>query len=628
MCGITGFVGQGNGEILHRMTGQLKHRGPDNEGYFFNGNVGLGHRRLSIIDLVGGQQPIFNEDKTVTVIFNGEIYNFIELRRELESRHNFVTNSDTEVIVHLYEELGEQVFKKLNGMFAIAIWDSRTNSLTLARDRLGKKPLYWNIAGGTLLFASELKALMQHPSFDKRLSLTALNKYLFYGYVPTPQTIFEDVYKLEPGSFLVFSNGRVRKGKFWDIEFYNNLNTSHSFGERMVLKELDQKINQAVECRLMSNVPLGIFLSGGLDSSTIAYYAQQNSKNKIKTFAVGFEEKSFDESGFASKVARFLGTEHYSEVLTAKKSFDLITNVASFLDEPLADASIIPTFFLSKLARTQVTVALGGDGGDELFSGYDTFKAHQLARVYEKLPVLIKKSIARVVESLPVSSNNFSLDFKLKRFVSGFDVPNKYRDQVWLSGFGHKAREKLFLPEVWQEIKNINDFEDIDNNLAGLTNEKFHNQLTYLYFRMYLMDQVLVKVDRASMANSLEVRSPFLDYQLVDYVNSLPDRFKVRSFKLKYILKKLMADKLPKEIVFRKKKGFGLPLSLWFNNELKGFVKETLSFDRIKQQGLFDYSYIDGVMEDHFSGRKDNRILIWSLLVYQMWHKKWMKNEI
>jgi len=578
MCGITGYFGQGNQGILGSMTDALYHRGPDDKGFYCERNIGLGHRRLSIIDLSAvGRQPMANETGDIWLAFNGEIYNYQDLRKQLKGQHNLKSQTDTEVIIHLYEELGENVFSQLSGMFAIALYDKQKNKLILARDRFGKKPLYWaRLAarqgrfGQTLIFASELKSFFRHPDFKKELNLEALDKYLTYEYVPTPHSIFKGVYKLEPGTYLVYDGHNIIKQRFWDISFQpNNL----SFDQAKL--ELDKRLDQATCSRLMSDVPLGIFLSGGIDSSTIAYYAQKNSQTKIKTFSIGFKEASFDESNYARQVAQHLGTEHHEQILSADDLLKFLPKVADLLDEPLADASIIPTYLLSKFTREKVTVALGGDGGDELFCGYDTFLAERLGAWYEYWP--FKTMVAKLAEALPTSFNNISFDFKIKKFLSGFDYSKKYRHQVWLGSFADKQKQKLFSPDIKQSLSSANTFSDIDNYLSQLGDKNYYNQLIYLYLKTYLMDDILVKVDRASMFNSLEVRAPFLDWPLVDFINGLPLDYKFRGRQSKYILKKLMEDKLPKEVVYRPKKGFGIPIAEWLTKQVRPLMLELLS---------------------------------------------------
>src|SRR3989344_6541711 len=519
MCGIAGFSGKGNREVLEKMTRTLSYRGPDGEGYYFDEKlgIGLGHRRLAIIDVGGGAQPIFNEDQSVAVIFNGEIYNFLELRKDLESRHKFLTYSDTEVIAHLYEEDGERIFEKINGMFAIAMYDARRQKLVLARDRLGKKPLYWGIFNNTLIFGSEPKAISAHPLFKKKIDLESLNQYFALDYVPTPRSIWKGVFKLEPASYLVWQNGKIRKTAFWKPNFETK---NLSFEESV--KELDSRVNESVRRRLVSDVPLGIFLSGGIDSSAIAYYAQKNSSAPIKTFSIAFNEESFDESVYAKKVSAFLRTDHYEERFSAKDLLAIMPKVSQLSDEPLADPSILPAYLLSRFARQEVTVALGGDGGDELFAGYPTFQAEKIANFLEILPKFLwKPMLKKIAGVIPVNDSNFSLDFKLLKFIDGFEVPKAYRHQRWLGSFGRQERSELFAKEAWDYLEDKNEYESADRYIEEAKNSEPGNALLYSYLRTYLMDGVLVRVDRASMFNSLEVRAPFLDYRLVDFVNSL-----------------------------------------------------------------------------------------------------------
>ncbi|MFH0892337.1 MAG: asparagine synthase (glutamine-hydrolyzing) [Candidatus Falkowbacteria bacterium] len=625
MCGIAGFFGQGDKNDLERMTRTMNYRGPNDEGFFMGDNVGLGQRRLSIIDLSpGGHQPLANEDESLWIILNGEIYNYLELKKSLSDSHRFRGNSDTEIILHLYEEVGLKVFEKLNGMFALAIYDSRESRVILARDRLGKKPLYWGIFDNTLIFGSEPKALLGHSACKKELDLESLNKYLQFGYIPTPYSIYKNIRKLEPASYLVYSGKNVEKNIFWEISFGAEGTERVKHDEQDVIAELDNRLDSAVRDRLMSDVPLGIFLSGGIDSSTIAYYAQKNSDQKIKTFSIGFKEASFDESQYARRAAEHLGTDHYEKILGADDCLGLILRIAGLLDEPMADPSIIPTFLLSEFTRERVTVALGGDGGDELFCGYDTFVAHRFAEIYSRIPLVFRKALIEpLVKSLPTSFSNLSLDFKAKSFIKGFYGEAKYRDARWMGAFNRAERSLLLNPDILAGLETVNEFADIDHYLVGKEDD-YYNSLIKLYLRMYMMDQVLVKVDRASMYNGLEVRAPFLDYQLVDYVNSLPLNLKLRGFKTKYILKKLMEDKLPRAIVYRKKKGFGLPVAAWISGPLKSLVLNLFSEEKIKNQGLFNYKYVNKILNNHFSRKCDNRLKIWNLMVFQLWYEKWL----
>lgn len=623
MCGITGFVGEGTRDDLERMTRVISYRGPDGEGYFFDARqgIGLGHRRLSIIDVAGGGQPIFNEDGNVAVIFNGEIYNFKKLRESLEPCHKFATKTDTEVIVHLYEEVGEALFAKLDGMFAIALYDIKSRKLILARDRMGKKPLYFGVFNGTLIFGSELKALIQHPLFKKEINMKSLYDYLSYEYVPTPRSIFADVYKLEPASYLVWEKNQIKKNEFWQFKGDSRI---ISFAEAKL--ELEKCINESVRRRLVSDVPLGVFLSGGLDSSTIAYYGQKNSDTPLNTFSIGFDDSSFDESNYARRVSAFLGTTHYEKKVTPEDLLDALPAVFSTLDEPLADPSIIPTYILSRFAKERVTVALGGDGGDELFAGYPTFQADKIWNWYRRLPIAVQKILHIMVMRLPVGYSNFSFDFKLKKFMEGaFEDNLFYRHQKWLGAFNHEEKNAVLRPEFNHGILEAEEYGAVDLHIVRNRFSDERNQNLFVYQRMYMMDEVLVKVDRASMQSSLEVRSPFLDREVVEFVNQLPYEYKLNGFTTKFILKELMKDKLPSDIMFRKKKGFGIPLGRWLRSELKGFCNDLLSSPRIENAGIFNVSYVERLKKEHFEGTRDHRKKLWTLLAFEMWRENFLK---
>lgn len=626
MCGIAGYSGKGNSAVLRAMNDSLAHRGPDDagtrvfEGIEGKGSVGLAQRRLSIIDLSpAGHQPMADEHEHVWVVFNGEIYNFEKLRGALKEKHLFKGKSDTEVIVHLYQEVGEAVFKKLEGMFAIALYDTKKQKLFLARDRMGKKPLYWSVQNGTLFFGSELKALMAHPDFSREISVSSLNKYFQYEYVPTPHTILKDTWKLEPGTYLVWDGREAKKTQFWKPTF---LPKHTSFKDS--LEALDGAIAVAVSDRLVSDVPLGVFLSGGLDSSTVAYYAKKARKGEVKTYSIGFEESSFDESKYAREVAKFLGTEHHEELLSVTDGLDIIKEIGESLDEPMADASIVPTYLLSRFTREHVTVALGGDGGDELFCGYDTFLAHRLAGMYEHIPKAFRDIVRKGAHLLPTSHSNMSADFKLKKFVDGFEGESKYRNQRWLGAFNEEERQTLLSGTAWKEVQKENVFEDIDRYLKEVDSREPYDELGYVYERMYMMDQVLVKVDRASMMHSLEVRAPFLDTRVVDIANHMPVSHKFKGLERKYALKKLMEGRLPKDIVYRKKKGFGMPVGQWMREGLRPLVEECLGREFLEEIGLFNTAYVEELVEEHMNGRRDNRKQLWTLLVFVLWYRRWM----
>lgn len=619
MCGLAGFIGEGNELDLKNMIETLTHRGPDDRGLFFENEIALAHARLSILDLSpAGHQPMFSSDKKIVTIFNGEIYNFLEIREDLKSRgHKFKSDSDTEVILAAYEEFGENCFEKFEGMFAIAIYDFAQKKLLLARDRMGEKPLYWTLAGKTLIFGSEMAALTKHPLFKKEIDLFSLSKYFSFDYIPTPHTIYKNVHKLEPGTYLDFQNGEIKKKNFWRMKFGGGEENFEN-----ALQKLDQKLNSVTKKTLISDVPLGVFLSGGLDSSSVAYYASKNSNSKINTYSIGFEEKSFDESKYALQVANFLGTKHHMKVVKQSDIVELVKDLGKLLDEPMADPSIIPTFILSKFAHEQVTVALGGDGGDELFAGYPTFQAEMFADLYLKIPAKLRGIIEKLINKLPVSEKNFSLEFKLKKFIAGVKHDKKHRHQNWLGNFDREEKSQLFRSEIWSQIKDKNDFEDIDNFIEESKIEDPRQLTLALYMKTYLMDQVLVKVDRASMKTSLETRAPFLNHELVDYVNTMPYEFKFKRMTGKYILKKLMEKKLPPAIVNRKKKGFGIPLAKWLREDLRELCENVLSQKNIENAALFNYDFVEKLKEQHFNKTKDNRRKLWSLIVFQLWLQK------
>jgi len=630
MCGITGIAdltGPVRADLLARMTNTLWRRGPDDESYFLPAPaaggpaVGFGFRRLSIIDLSGGRQPMSNEDGSLWIVCNGEIYNHPALRLQLEaSGHHFRTHSDIEVLLHLYEDHGPDCVTKVNGMFALAIWDSKNQSLFLARDRMGKKPLYYRDTPARFIFASEPKALLMHPDCPRELDPGNLSKYLAYEYVPSPHCIFKGIHKLPAGHSLTWKNGHSQLRQYWDLQFSHGADADVR-SEDQIAEELRERLKEAVRLRLISDVPLGVFLSGGIDSSSlVAMMARLMPPSQIKTFAIGFEEKSFDESDHARRVARFFGTDHREQILDSKTLLDVLPEVAAFLDEPLADASIIPTYLLSKFTRRHVTVALGGDGGDELFAGYPTFQAHRMAAFYKVPRVLHERVIRPLAELLPVSTANFSFDFKVKRFLRGLDRRPEIRDQIWTGSFA-PLEQRALLAGSAPEIDAYGDVEAAEKNCPSATGME---RLIYLYCKFYLQDCILTKVDRASMACSLEARAPFLDYTFVEFVNSIPFRLKLKGLTTKYILKKAMRDKLPPEILARRKKGFGIPVGKWFRGDLRALMLDTLSESRIRAQGIFNPAEITRLVNGHLSGAKDNRKQLWTLFMFQLWSARYL----
>ncbi len=633
MCGIYGYLsptGTIDPTILRRMGHPLKHRGPDDEGEVIldssEVSVGLGHKRLSIIDLSpAGKQPMANEDETIWITFNGEIYNFREIRKELEGKgHKFRSHSDTEVIVHLYEELGTKCLERLNGMFAFALWDAKQKSLFLARDRTGKKPLHYCVHRGHFLFASEIKALLQHPLVSREIDLKSLNKYLAYEYVPAPNSIFKAIKKLEPGYCLLFRGGAAVTSQYWDIPMEDYPISDRT--EAQYIDELKELLERAVTARLeAADVPVGLFVSGGLDSGVVAAIARK-AKENLQCFSIGFEEASFDESRYAQQVARSLGIKHHLKVFRAQEMLHMVERLPEILDEPLADPSILPLYLLSQFAAEHMKVVLSGDGGDELFAGYQTYQAHKLVTFYDALPGFVKESVKAFAFRLPVSHKYLSLDFKIKQFLKGVGVSSEVRFFLWRGAFSNAERHALLRPEVRLELQNENAYEEIYRYVrkSGLTKEL--ERILYLSMKLYLQDNNLVTVDRASMANGLEVRSPLLDRDVVDFVCRLPMEYKLNGLKTKYILKKVAEELLPRNIVYRKKKGFGVPLAKWLTGELREFMLDYLSQERIERQGIFHYPCVSQLIDEQLTMKKDNRELLWTLLVFQTWYERYIES--
>jgi asparagine synthase (glutamine-hydrolysing) len=635
MCGIAGII-RHNGhrldeQTLSDMTLALRHRGPDDGGIHMirhsDIEIGLGHRRLSIIDLSeSGHQPMTNEDGTLWITYNGEIYNFREIKDELiRYGHVFSSDTDTEVIIHGYEQYGIEILKKINGMFAFGLWDDRKRQLFLARDRYGKKPVYYQCSKGGLIFASELKSLLKHSDIKREIDLKSLSRYLLCEYVPAPFSIIKDIFKVPAGHYLTWQAGSVSILPYWQIRFDSA--DQRALPDEFELEgQLIDLLRKSVERRLVSDVPLGVFLSGGIDSSSIvALMAELIPSNQIKTFSIGFEDRSFDESNYARRVAKLFGTDHHEKVFTPTMMLDTLPDVWDFLDEPFADASVLPTYMLSKFTREFVTVALGGDGGDEIFAGYDPFLAHRAADLYQGIPTMIRdKVLAPLFNALPVSTKNMSFDFRIKQFLKGIPYPPAIRNQIWLGSFDMTEQKKLFTHESHELLADYDPYSEIHQSCRGVSFRDSVDQLIYVYCRYYLGEDILTKVDRASMAASLEVRAPYLDREFVECVNRLPSKFKLHGLIRKYLLKKSLQRKLPGDILHRKKKGFGIPLAEWLKGELKPILLDVFSPARIRREGLFDVGMIETLLREHFSGEKDNRKPIWTLLMFEMWRERFV----
>lgn len=621
------------------MTRTLRLRGPDDEGYFVDeaGGAGLGHRRLSIIDLEGGHQPLATPDGRIQVVVNGEIYNFVALREELQKLgHQFRTKSDSEVVVHGYAAWGEKVIERLDGMFALAIWDSTQRRLLLARDRMGKKPMYYALVGPTrrtLIFGSELKALAMHPDVDHRVLPHALASYLTYECLPEDQCIYEQAKKLPAASYLVFDRekGTVRVEQYWRMRFSQvpGVPDLSQWSEAQVAEELQKRLVDAVRARLVADVPLGVFLSGGIDSSLVtAAMAELMPAKDIKSFSITFDDPSFDEGPHARKVAAHLGTHHHEERLSSEVMIDILPSVADFMCEPLGDASIIPTFLLSRFARQTVTVALGGDGGDELFLGYPTFQADRVAleldhRLSEHGERRLGQWAGRLAGLLPVSRKNMSLDFKIKRFAQGLGFAPDLRHQAWMGSFLPEQARALFSKEFGARALAEHPYALVASFRDRGGYRDHWDAVTHQYARLYLTGCVLTKVDRASMACSLEVRAPLLDTALVDFACALPSELKLRGLTTKYLLKQVARRFLPREILERPKKGFGVPVGEWLRGPLEPLARELLSPYRIGALGYFDSRETSRLFDEHLRGVADHRKPLWTLISFLLWHDRY-----
>lgn len=624
MCGIAGFTKffskpDDPSGLVRSMTDALRHRGPDGEGIYSDAVIELGHRRLSIIDLENGRQPMHSEDGRYHIVFNGEIYNYLELRKSLESQScRFVTNSDTEVLLRQFIMHGPAGLADINGMFAFAVWDSSDKSLFIARDRIGIKPLHYTVLKGELIFASEIKSLLKYPGISRELDLLSVSKYFSYGYIPAPHTIYREVHKLEPGHYLRFRGGDVLLQKYWDIPIQDRPPSGYNVEE--CAGRFADLLKDAIRKQMRSDVAIGVFLSGGIDSSLITAMAASMQSGRLQTFSIGFEEASYDESRFAREVAERFGTEHHHDVLTSGRARELIPSVMGQLDEPFADASIVPTSHLSQYTSRNVKVALGGDGGDELFAGYPSFKAHRIMEALSVLPVSWRDVLVRLSRRLPVSTGYTSAGYFLEQFFKGAGISPEIRFLIWMGSFGNEQKNGLFSESVRRELLRTNPFEDVVAYLQRSGISGGFERLLYLSMKMYLQDGVLVKVDRASMGHSLEVRVPYLDHHIVEFVSGIQTDYKLRGFTSKYLLKKVAGTYLPAGIINRPKAGFMIPLAGWLRGDLRGLVDELCAESLIKETGLFNYAYVRSMLDDHYSGRRDYRKMIWTLLAFQFWY--------
>jgi asparagine synthase (glutamine-hydrolysing) len=628
MCGICGVIQPKNRivseDIIRRMCSKMQHRGPDDEGvYLKNGHlaVGLGHRRLAIIDLsTSAHQPMSNEDGSIWLVINGEIFNYKQLRKELEQKgHYFKSRTDFEVLLHLYEDLGEDCVSKLRGMFAFAIWDQRENKLILGRDRLGQKPLIYYFNGQSLCFASEFSALFASGLVEKKINYSMVDSYLAFGYIPAPRTIYEKVYKLLPGHLAIYKNNKLTFRRYWQLNYAHKLNID----EQQAVEELRRIITEAVRLRLQSDVPLGVFLSGGLDSSMVVAI-MAGLGQKVKTFSIGFTEQAFNELDYARMVAQRYQTEH-RELIVTPKAAEIIPLLVERYGEPYADSSAIPSYFVARETRRFVTVALNGDGGDESFAGYERYQAMYLAQAYCKIPRVLREGILnKILTRLPDSIHFHSRLRKIRRFAQGAALPYQKRYLRWMSMLKEDLRNQIYNERLKDNLRGEDTLQHLKPYLDHLGRLELLDTLLLTDISTNLPNDLLVKMDIATMANSLEGRSPFLDQEVVQFMASLPVKMKFKGLAKKYLIKKIARDYLPKKVIFRPKAGFGVPVGYWFRNELKSLVVDNLLSAKFFQRNYFKRQAIENLVKDHLQARKDYTFAIWTLLVFELWHQRFI----
>ena len=630
MCGIAGAFHYKTGrpvslDVLKKMNHEIVHRGPDDEGFYYKNNIGLAFRRLSIIDLNTGNQPIYNEDKTVWVVFNGEIYNYVELREDLINKgHTFYTKADTEVIVHLYEEYGMDFLLHLNGMFGIALWDEKKNRLLLARDRPGIKPLYYAETSDGIVFGSEIKSLLK-AGVSREQDYEAINQYLSYGFVPSPLTGFKAIRKLTAGHMMICAGNNCLEKEFWDLPRMDPLTGNP--GEEQITDLFIDELTTVLHRQTRSDVPVGIFLSGGIDSSLVASVATEKCNLKLNAFTIGFEEASYNELDSARVIANRLGISLHEIILTEKMIIDEIEHIMSFLDEPFFDYSAIPVYFVSKLARSHVKTVVGGDGGDELFGGYPTHYLHRTIEWYRKIPSFIRNSIKTIANNLPQSHSYMSTAYKLKRFTYGAEYPYDQAHYRWKVIFDTGEKHILLNRDIMHNISSQDSFHAMEKYFIKAREMGFKtaDQLMYVDFKTHLQDDFLQKTDKMSMANSLEVRVPLLDNAIIDFSRKISPAMKVKGFTTKYIMRKALSRFQSSEIAFGKKRGFTPPMALWIKNGLKDYVLSSLSQNSLSGLGYLNQAHVTKVIDDHMNGKAENSRMIWALVSLVNWHKNYVK---
>ena len=623
MCGIAGVIALSgpppSQDEITRMCDAMSHRGPDDAGYLVEGPVAFGMRRLAIIDLSGGHQPIFNEDGTVGTVFNGEIYNYRDLRKRLEEKgHRFSTNSDTEVIVHLYEDVGLDFPKHLNGMFAIALFDRVRGKIVLARDHVGIKPLYYAYDGKNLVFGSEVKALLASNRVPRRLDVDALGQFLSWEYVPGTATLMQDIRRLPPASTyeMDLATGSMSIVEYWDpLQSRGKVDASRTAAE--FEDELDATIQRCVRNQMVSDVPIGAFLSGGVDSSLVVA-----AMGRAETFSIGFDDPTYNETAWSAKVAEHLGVTHHVEVIQPR-ALELFEHLMHFMDDPIGDFSIFPTYLVSKMARKHVTVALSGDGGDELFGGYETYLAEEKARTWARIPRFLRVGVIEpAVAALPPSSAKKGFVNKAKRFVEGARLDGHLGHARWRLFVEHTMRRRLFTAST-QALMPTSIEDHILTLRERARNEEPGNRTLYTDFRSYLVDNCLTKVDRMSMACSLEVRVPLLDLDVVELAFRMPSALKFNGSETKIALKRVAARRVPRECIYRPKEGFSIPIKNWLKEEFRQMMMEQLSAAKLQRDGLFQSDVVATLQQEHLSNRANHSHILWTLLVFQQWKERW-----
>lgn len=625
MCGICGIVGLADKKLIKQMTDVVYHRGPDDEGYFLDDNVCLGHRRLSIIDLKGGHQPIHNEDESIWVVFNGEIYNYLDLRRYLEERgHRFYTSSDTEVIVHAYEEFGDECVEKLRGMFAFAIWNGGQKKLFAARDRIGIKPFYYTVVGGKFVFGSEIKSILQYEEIKREVDLDSLNNYITFGYVPGPKTIFKHVYKLLPGHTLTFMDNRIRIREYWDIKFQHSSIPNENYYAKQIYRILDE----CVKSWSMSDVPIGALLSGGIDSSAIVGLMSKNSEDAVKTFSVGFEEgEEFNELEYARIVSDFFGTEHHEILVDFDKYVEFLPKSIWYMDEPVFEQATIPLYYVSELARKHVKVVLTGEGADELFAGYERYWGDYVATRYQKIPAIVRKVSDGIILK---ASDHLHVSGLVKKGFEAMVIEDEFdRCMRWHTVFTEENKRELYAKKFESKIGNPEEpHETIRRYFTDTTANNILEKILYVDMKVWLPDDLLMKKDKMGMATSIEARVPFLDHNLIEFAATVPSNLKCKGLTTKYIFKKAVSDLLPKVIIKKKKMGFPVPIEPWLRGELGDMASDILLSAEARKRGYFDIGYIQKMLKQHRAGGKDLSKLIWPLITFELWHRIYIDRDL